>query len=199
LHLADAEGGVGRLAGEQPTLGTIATPRIAELPQQQGRQGHQAVLVSLGGADVQEHPLAVDVGDVQGDGFGDTPSGGVGGLQQEPVAWVGDGLEEPRHLVAAEDGGDGFGHFAVGAPGDAIGSLQGDGVEEAECGDGVVESAPGVQLPEEVQLVLSEVRGVELLGRLLEMLGEACHGREVGSDGWAWVVADAEVVEKTPR
>jgi hypothetical protein len=78
-----------------------------------------------------------------------------------------------------------------------VGSLQGDGLEEAEGSDGLVEATPGGVLPQEVELVVPDVRGVELLGRLLEMLGEACDGGDIGGDGSSCVVADAEVVEKT--
>ena len=101
LHLADAEGAVRPLSGEQPALWTVATPIIAELFRQEGGQGHQAILVPLGTADVQEHPLAVDVGDVQGDDFGDAQSGTIGGGERRLVLRPRCRLKQQRHLLSA--------------------------------------------------------------------------------------------------
>jgi len=72
--------------------------------------------------------------------------------------------------------------------------LQGDGVEEAEGGDGLIESTPGGVLLEEMELVLSDVLLLEGIGGSLEVLGEAYHGGDVGGDGSGCVVAEAKVI-----
>lgn len=59
-----------------------------------------------------------------------------------------------------------------------------------------VESAPGGVLGQEVELILSDVLGVEEVRRAAEMPGEACDGGDVGADGSWGVVAEAEVVEQ---
>jgi hypothetical protein len=58
---------------------------------------------------VQDHARGVDVGRSQGDDFGDTQSGGVGGLQNEAMTEIGHGGEQSRDLVGAEDGRQGLG------------------------------------------------------------------------------------------
>ena len=47
--------------GEQPGLGTLATPVLAQLLQQPRRERDVAVLVALALVDAQQHPLGIDV------------------------------------------------------------------------------------------------------------------------------------------
>ena len=47
--------------GEQPGLGTLATPVLAQLRQQPRREGDVAVLVALALVDTQQHPFGIDV------------------------------------------------------------------------------------------------------------------------------------------
>ena len=50
-----------QLIGEQPGLGTLATPVLAELFQQPRRERNVAVLVALALFDAQRHPFGIDI------------------------------------------------------------------------------------------------------------------------------------------
>jgi hypothetical protein len=77
-----------------------------------------------------------------------------------------------------------------------LGPAQGGAVEEAQGGDGLVEAAPGGALLQEVQLVLADVLGAELVGGASEVAGEADDGADVGADGARGVVAQPQVVDQ---
>ena len=97
---------------------------------------------------------------------------------------AGDGLEEPDHLLGAEDDGELLGLLGAG---DALEDLvppEGDVVEEAECGDGLVVIAPGdVPLLDQVDEVGADLGLAQEFGRLAEVLGEGGDALDVDLDG----------------
>ena len=64
------KGHIRRLAGKQEQRRTGLLPVAAEFLQQPRRGRHQPLLVAFAVADVQLHPRAVDVGQLQVCGFG---------------------------------------------------------------------------------------------------------------------------------
>jgi hypothetical protein len=60
-------------------LATLQYSRFSEYCEQSRREHHLAVFVSFALADADDHPTAIDVGDLQGHDLRDTESGGVGG------------------------------------------------------------------------------------------------------------------------
>ena len=54
-----------------------------------------------------------------------------------------DGLEEPEHLLGAEDDRELLGLLGAGDAREEVVPPEGDVVEEAECGDGLIVIAPG--------------------------------------------------------
>jgi hypothetical protein len=196
LRLADAQVAPRRVPRKQPGVRAIASPVVAQAFEQERGQRHQAVLAALGGADVQEQALGVDIADVQADDLGDAQAGGVGGLQEQAIAEVADGGEQASDLVGAQDGGQGLGLLAVGDGDDDVGALQGEAVEQAQGTGGLVEAAPGDLVCEQVQLVEARVFGVELLGGAAEVCGEASDGRYLTGDGAWGVVAQLQAVEE---
>jgi hypothetical protein len=194
LHLPSADVPGRPLAGEQPLPGSMGAPVLPQALQQHHRQGHQAILVALGSADVQDHAAGVDVADLQADDLADAQAGGVSGLQDQQVKGIADGSEEAAHLVATEHTGERFGLLAEGNQGQLLGALQGNGVEETQGADGLVETRPRGLLGEQMQLVEANVFGVELLGRAAEVLGEACDVGDIGGDGPGGVVAALQVL-----
>jgi hypothetical protein len=174
-------------------------PVVAQAVEQDTGQGHHAVLAALGGVDVQEHALGIDVADTQADDLGDTQSCGVGGLQQQAVTRVADGGEQASDLVGAEDRGQGPGLLAVGEGDDNIGAAEGEAVEQAQGADGLVVAAPGSLVLEQVQLVEAGVFGSEAFGGAAEVGGEACDSRYITGDG-AWGVRLGRAVRpETPQ
>ena len=84
-----------------------AAPVRAQDRQQLRREHDVAVAPALALADVDGHPGAVDVADLEPDGLGDAQAGGVDRGQQRAHLPVGDGGQQARDLVLGEDGGQG--------------------------------------------------------------------------------------------
>ena len=154
VHRAGGEGPARDVAGEEPVGRPGGLPVLAEQGQQPGREHDVAVLAALALADAEDHALAVDVVDAQGDDLGDPQAGGVGGHEDGAVLEAGDGREEPGDLGGAEDDGE---LLRLLGAGDAVQDplpAEGDVVEEPEGGDGLVVDAPGdVLLLDEVEEV----------------------------------------------
>ena len=102
-----------------------------------------AVLLTLGLADADDHPPAVDVVDAQGHDLGDAEPGGVGGHEDGTVLEAGDRLEELSDLVGAQDDGELL--LLLGRD-DVVHDpflAEGDAVEEPQGGNGLAVIAPG--------------------------------------------------------
>jgi hypothetical protein len=118
-----------------------------------------AVPASLALADAEDHPLAVDVVDAQGDDFRDPQAGGIGGHEDRAMLDVDEGREEAGHLIKAEDGREPLGLLGARDVDHDPVAFERDLVEEPEGGDGLVVDAPGdVLLLDEV-----EEEGTDLL------------------------------------
>src|SRR5581483_2028303 len=76
------------------------------------------------------------------------------------------------------------------------GTLEGDGKEEAESTDDLVEQAPGDALGQEVELEVADLLGAQEIGGTAKVPGEARDGSDVGLDGMRGVVTEAEVIEQ---
>ena len=80
----------------RPTLGTPHPPVRAQLLEQPRRKHHVAVPLPFALIDPKHHPLAVDVGDLQMRGLGDTQSRRIGRHQDGPMLHAVDGFEEAQ-------------------------------------------------------------------------------------------------------
>lgn len=194
LDVRDAEVSARLAAGEEPEFGSVTSPVVAQTPEQDGGERHEAVLAALAPADEQGHPGGIDVGRPQAEDLADPQAGGVSGPEDREVARVADGGEEAGDLVGTQDGGQGAGPLAEGDHLDDFGALQSDAKEKAQGADGLVEAAPGSLLLEEVELVQADVLGVESLRREAEVLGEASDVGDVSGDGARGEVAQLQVV-----
>ena len=114
VHRPAVMGRPGTVAGEEPVGRPGGLPVLAEQGQQPRREHHVAVLAALALADAEDHALAVDVVDAQGDDLGDPQAGGVGGHEDGAVLEADDGREEAGHLVEAEDDGELLGLLGAG-------------------------------------------------------------------------------------
>ncbi len=77
-HRLCGQGPVRNLARKEPVFRLDHHPVLAEDCEQSGREHHLAVFVPFALADADDHPTAIDVGDLQGHDLRDTQSGGVG-------------------------------------------------------------------------------------------------------------------------
>jgi hypothetical protein len=194
LYRAVVQGLAPVPAGEQPAVGAVAPPGVAQQPQQGGRQGDQAVLAALGTAEVDDQAGAVDVRHAQAEDLAQAQAAAVGGLHQHQEPGEVDGGEEASDLVGAEHTGQGAWLLAVGDHRHQAGPAQGHLVQEAQGADGLVEATPGGALFDQVQLVEAEVLGVEVLRGAAEVAGEEGDAADVGLDGAGAVVAALQVL-----
>jgi len=124
--------------------------------------GGTFAVVALAGADVEEHALGVDVAHLQVEGFAQAQAAGVGGGEGDAMIEGGDGGEDVADL---------------GGPGAAQGLLP-EHLDGADgLGGGGTVEAP---LSLEVEEVLAQLLGVDLLGGFVEVLGELSDAGEVG-------------------
>src|SRR5262249_23287675 len=101
---------------------------------------------------------------------------------------------ESGDLVGAEHGGQGSDLLAVGDHTDDVLAAQGDGVEEAQGTDGLVEASPGGLLSQQVKLILSDGARAEWVRGRVEVQSEAGDGGDVDRDGAGGVVAQLKVL-----
>jgi hypothetical protein len=77
-------------------------PPGAQQVEQMGGEHDVAVLASLALLNADQHPLAVDVADLQAGGLGGAQPGAVGDAQRRPILQPGGRPQQPRHLVRAQ-------------------------------------------------------------------------------------------------
>src|SRR5262249_47986318 len=150
-------------------------PVSAEVFEQPQRQRDEAVLVSLALADVNDHPGAVDIANLQGEQLAEAQTAAVGDLQEYAVTPMGSRLDEARDCVWAEDAGQGVGAFAVGDVRHVLGPAEGEAVQEAQGGDDLVEPTPGDAALKKMELKGTKVFGSEQVRGPAKVLGEANH------------------------
>ena len=92
---------------EEPVLIAVSLPELSEEFQSAVGQGDVAVLVALA-SDMEEHAVAVDVGDLQGSAFGQSQPAGVDGGETNPMAEHVDAGEGLSDFIEAQDGGQGL-------------------------------------------------------------------------------------------
>jgi len=152
---------------EQPGLG-IGAERLVVAPQRHVQAvGEHGITVFLALAlfDAYEFAFAVDVGDLQRDGFGDTEAGAVAGHQSGAILKAGDVVEKQQHLFLAEDDGKLMRAFGAGEILFRPGHFERVEIEELKGRDAGVHALRR-QLPfvQQVKQVLVDGFGVEFLG-----------------------------------
>jgi len=170
------------LGGEQEPGMAMGFPAFPEQEQGALRQGDVAVAVALAGADVEEHALGVDVADFQVEGFAQAQAAGVDGGQGDAMIQGGDGGQDLAHLGGGEDDGEselggGADQLDLGRPGTAEGFFP----EELEGADGLGGGGAG-EMPFglEVEKVLAQFFGTDLVGGLAVVLGQVADAGQVG-------------------
>jgi hypothetical protein len=154
------------------------------------------VFTALAMLDAQEHALAVDIGDFEGDGFGDAESSSLAGQQHGAVLNAGDMVQKALDFVGGEDHGEFFfqadAREIVALPR----QLQGDQVKELDGGDeGVDGLRRELALLGEIELVLADGFEVQFGGVAMEVLGEFGDIMDIAALGSGGEVADAHVVD----
>jgi hypothetical protein len=82
---------------------TLESP-CSEQGQQIGRQHGVATPATLAAFDTNEHPLAVDIADLERGDFGDPETRAIGDAQRGTMLNAGRGAEQPGDLIRAQHG-----------------------------------------------------------------------------------------------
>jgi hypothetical protein len=154
-----------------------------------------AVAPTLGLADVDGHPGAVDVADLEPDRLGDAQAGGVDRGQQRTHLRIGDGAQQALDLVLGKDGGQGIGLARQRDLRRRLAVAEGGAVEEAQGAHDRADAAGLEPAGDQVQLVVTYVLERELVRRAAVVGAEAGDRGQVDLTGAQSHVAQLHVVE----
>jgi hypothetical protein len=174
----------------------VVLPVRPQLVEELVREGHRAVAAALPAADPQEAAGRVEVGHPEVGQLAQPQPAPVGDAEHQPVASGRDGGEEAADLGRGEDDGEGPGLPGERDERDDLGPAEDVSVEEPEGAGGLVEPAPGGGGGDEVELVVAEVVGGELVGRSGEVAGGVGDAGDVRLDGAGGVVAAGQLVDQ---
>ena len=185
-----------KLVGEQPGLGTLAAPVLAQLLQQPRRKRDVAVLVALALVDAQHHPFGIDVAYAQPPDLARPQPRGIGRHQHRAMLGVGGDGEQPHQLVVVEDLGQSRGHLGPGQVEVRVRHTEGDAVQEAHAVAHAVAALPA-QPPLFVQVdeVVLNLLGADLVGAAAIVTGQPFDGGEVGLLGVLGQSSNGHVIE----
>ena len=197
LHGAGGQMQMRTPGGKQPGFAGVQDAAVgAEDFQQAGGEHGVTVFASFAMLDAQEHAVAVDIGDFEGDCLGDAESGSVAGQQHGAVLDAVDVVEKALDLIGGEDDGEFFIQAGTGEVMLLPRQLQGDQVQELDGGDeGIDGLRRELALLGEMELVLTDGFEVEFRGVAVEILGEFGDIMDVASLRSGGEVADAHVFD----
>ena len=173
-------GGRGRaltavaFAGKEQAGMLMGFPELAQQVQRALRQGHVTVAIALAGAEVQQHAPRIDIAHLQLEPFTQPQAAGVDRGQGDALIQGGDAGQNVAHFGGGEDDGQfelrgGAGELNLGGPA----ALEGDLPEVFDGADGLGGGLAGeVALGLEVNEVLAEILGTELIGGTVEVLAQ---------------------------
>ena len=165
----------GRAPGrEQPRL---LRPHDAEVSAQQlqqaGGEHGITILAALAVCHADEHALAVDVGDFQGDRCGDAQSRAVASEQHGAVLHATDLVQKTLDLVGGQDHRQFFLQTGAGESMLVPGHLQGDQIQKLYGGNESVDALRReFTLLRQVELVLANGFQIQLFRAAVEVFGE---------------------------
>src|SRR6266852_799850 len=152
--------GVPAITGTQPGAGFFpqAPPVCTEFVEQNGTEHYVAVLATLAALDVNHHPPAIDVADLEARQFSIPHAGGVEGHEHGAIKGNRSGVDELRYFFLAENRGQAVRLLRIGSVSDAPRSLERLNVEKAQCTQiGRYRTRRQLPLCEQVSLILPNV------------------------------------------
>src|SRR5450631_4124658 len=191
-------GCVPTVAGKEPLLRLApeSAPVSAQRIEQLRAEHYIAVLASLALPDVNHHPLAVDVADLQVGRFCAACAGGIHRHQQDAMKGGVRRLNQLRDFFLTEHPWKVTHLLRIGRLGDAPVALQHVDIEEPkrrQPHDYGVRTV--LQLGEEHRLVLANVLWAKLIGRAPEIPAEVRNAVQVGADGCGGEVAALQLLK----
>jgi hypothetical protein len=197
LHRAGGEMILRFPGRKEPVSGGTHDPEVGlENGQQGGRQHGVTILGAFALLHAQQHALAVHVGDLERDGFGDAQSGTIAGQQDDAILEPVDVREEVLDFFWGEDHGKRFGHAGARKVLLPPGHLQRGQVEELHGGNESVDALRReLAHLRKIKLVLADGFQVQLVRTAVEVFGVPGDIMDVAALGSAREIAKAHVFD----
>jgi len=152
--------------------------------------------VPLAVDDMDDHALAVDVGDLDPGELGAAHAGSVKNHQQRALKQTAAGVDQTRDFFLAEDAGQLPGALRIGQELAELMATQRAHEEEPQCGHVVLDrSRAELELREQIGLVAAQMIRTELVRRLVEVLGEPFDETQITPRRAGRVVATLKLFE----
>src|ERR1035438_8501814 len=181
---------------EQVGAGLEPSPVDTQVIEQGRAQGQIAVLVPLAVDHMDDHALAVDVGDLDPGELGTAHAGSVKNHQQRALKQTAAGVDQACDLFLAEDVGQLPPCLGIGQELAELMAVKRAHEEEPQCGHVVFDaSRTELELPEQVGLVAAQIIRTELVRRLAEVLCEPFDETQITPRRAGRVVATLELFE----
>ena len=104
----------------------------AEFVEQNGTEHYVAVLATLAALDVNHHPSAINVADLQASQLRVPNTGGIEGHEDSSMKWCASRIDELGHFFLTENGGQAVALLRIGGVGNAPWLLEGLDVEKPQ-------------------------------------------------------------------
>src|ERR1017187_9409853 len=193
-------GCVPAIAGEEPLLRLApeSAPVGTQFFEQLRAEHDVAIPAALALPDMDHHPLAVDVADLQVRRFCAACAGGIERHQKDAMKGGIRGVDQARNLLLAEYLWKVTHLLRIGRLGAAPAAFQHVNVEETQRGKPQDYSVRAeLQLGEEHRLILANVFRAKLIGRTTEVPAEVRNTVQVGADGGIGEVAAVQLLKRS--
>src|SRR6201984_568183 len=181
-------------AGKQIVLRLHPAPVDTKRLQKLFAQGNITVMSAFPLANVNHHPLAVDIGDLKTAQFRAADTRGVQGHEHRAVEEVTGRVDKLGYFLGTQDLRELAIAFGSRNIFEQIASLQRLDIEDAKPRHMQLHSASiQLLLLKQVGLILAQVMWTEPVGRLMEMPGEFLDDPDVGFYGTLSVITTLEV------
>src|SRR4051794_22147117 len=188
----------GFLAWKQPQTGPRPPPISAKNAEQAWRQHRITVSAAFAVLDVDQHPRAVDRGDLQARNLADPQTRRIGRRQRDTVAQARNRVQKADELLGIEHRRKLLGLPAADDPRDGFLLPKRDAVEEAQGARDLVDVRPRALLGNQMELVGADLLRAELSRRHAEMTAELRNGVEIELLRRRREIADRHVLDHPP-
>src|SRR5947209_15402597 len=155
------------LTGRHPSLLARNAPPFAEYLEKDGRENDIAILLALALLDPDDHPVTIDIGELERDDLRGSQAGGVSQAQHRLVLDVCRRGEQPTDLFRAQNNGQAARLAGRDELLGKIAALQRDPEEEPQRRDTDVDGRYRRPDRRQPQLIATDILGGGLVGRRL--------------------------------
>jgi hypothetical protein len=180
-HYRRADGALGVMSREEILSLRPGFPVVLAQQVQEALCQHDvAILLSFPGADMDAHPLAVNIDDAQSADFGDPETGRISRGDDGFVLHRADGRKELENFCRAENDRQGRGPLGMGKTCHHFGPFEGDVVQELEGVDVHIQRCRGgLTVPDQMEKEIAHLLLPHFLRGPHIMLGEMAGAAQV--------------------